>query len=181
MGEGAGGVSWPLCQGINCGIANTMDDPDNPGQPIPANHQWISGEPGDNDLLDDENGIQTNGFFSTNDQLNKNPVTDAFMNIQNDRRTDQRECSNFAVVRHRVSNVRSDHPGGGNFLFADGAVRFISQYIMKVTEDGYLQPPGALTQDEAIRTGALMPSGARCIGTYEALSTIAGGESIGEY
>jgi len=30
---------------------------------------------------------------------------------------------------HATSNFRSDHPGGGNFLFADGAVRFIQDGI----------------------------------------------------
>ncbi|MEX0613686.1 MAG: DUF1559 domain-containing protein [Pirellulales bacterium] len=34
---------------------------------------------------------------------------------------------------HHASNFRSDHPGGGQFLFADGAVHFLTESIDMTT------------------------------------------------
>jgi prepilin-type N-terminal cleavage/methylation domain-containing protein/prepilin-type processing-associated H-X9-DG protein len=177
MGEGAGGVSWPLCHGIRCTTADTLEDPDNLGSPFPANHTWISADPGDSDQLA-AGFLKTNGVFTTVDPLNKNPVTDSFYNLGqvsfDDRKAKSRECSNFAVTRHHSSNARSDHPLGGNFLLADGSVRFVSSNIGKIWTEGITPAYKDADPDVAIRTGVKKA-------TYEALSTIAGGESVGDY
>jgi prepilin-type processing-associated H-X9-DG protein len=35
--------------------------------------------------------------------------------------------------RHSTANFRSDHPGGGQFLFADGSARYIADSIDMAT------------------------------------------------
>ena len=66
---------------------------------------------------------------STRDPLNKNPVTDSYIDA-----TQPTNClSSVNGGPHNMSNFRSDHASGSHFLFADGAVRYVSDKIDRPT------------------------------------------------
>ncbi len=114
MGEGATGSPWVLCHGAGCTIPTA----------IPAEQAWLVG--GVTTTLTASNGILATSIFGcTVDPLNKNPVTDASIDVPT--ATDCR--SSFNGGRHSTSNFRSSHLGGGNFLFGDGSVRFVGENI----------------------------------------------------
>jgi len=144
MGEATGGDAWPLCHGVGCGVNDVTAFTAPGGLPFPANVGWVDPDPGVADAIPD-GLIKSSQWACTAEKLNKNPVTDTFYNAdyQHPTQTD-RDCS--PTGGHNTSNFRSDHPGGGQFLLADGSVRFIS--------------------DEVLLT------------SYQAASTIAGGETV---
>ncbi len=119
MGEGAGGQRWPLCRGPGC----TQVYSGIQGRCV-ASNPWIA--PSTGALITLPNGLITAGIWgSTIDPLNKNPVTDSFVDL-----TQIANCaSSLNGGPHSMSNFRSDHAGGALFLFGDGAVRFLSESI----------------------------------------------------
>lgn len=121
MGEGATGREWVVCHGTGC---TTPTD-------VPAEQAWIIG--GMNPRFNAENGLPAASIFGcTMDPLNKNPVTDSAIDIPT-----AHDCTSSANGgRHSTSNFRSSHIGGGNFLFADGSVQFISENIDMLTYQG---------------------------------------------
>ncbi|MEX0678435.1 MAG: DUF1559 domain-containing protein [Pirellulales bacterium] len=151
MGEGAGGVGWPISKSFN-----SKGDPKDPnrwknlgpdGRGLLRNAQmaWIVAEPSF-DLLLPAKVVGATVTACTLEPMNKNPVSPAFA----DRKKlagSMGGCNQSLPVSlpgrplpcykpgisscgHHVSNnFRSDHPGGCNFLFADGSAHFLSEDI----------------------------------------------------
>jgi prepilin-type N-terminal cleavage/methylation domain-containing protein/prepilin-type processing-associated H-X9-DG protein len=202
MGEAAGGDAWPLClgnpnTGLRASLAVGQPDATAPnnlgallngtcqegdqnlytnvdtGLPWNASTGWADPQPGETDAITPTNtdcndntipssALKSHIFGCTLEPLNKNPVTHAFYDWDGATDAPGRNCG--AATQHATSNFRSDHPGGGQFLLADGSVRMINEFI--VSAYSYRDIDGGLQYR---------------VGTYEALSTIAGGETVGDY
>jgi prepilin-type N-terminal cleavage/methylation domain-containing protein/prepilin-type processing-associated H-X9-DG protein len=117
MGEGAGG--WPLCRGAGCTTAYT-----GPAGSVPATNAWIVGAAGS--PMTESLGFITGGIWgSTVEPPNKRPVTDTYASIAG-----LADCTcSLKGGPHSTANFRSDHPGGIQFVFADGSARFLAQTI----------------------------------------------------
>jgi prepilin-type N-terminal cleavage/methylation domain-containing protein/prepilin-type processing-associated H-X9-DG protein len=119
MGEGAGGPAWPICHGVGCQTPPILST-----GPPPAANPWPIGAA-------DSAGFEAAGLYFTGtwactiEPMNKRPVTDTFLDIAaiNDCRSSDQGGT------HNTANFRSDHPGGVQFLFADGSVHFIAETI----------------------------------------------------
>ena len=119
MGEGAGGSQWLLCRGVGCNTAFSG------GLGVQAaTGAWPLGAVGSDGFS--SLGFLTGGLWgSTIEPPNKRPVTDSWIDIpaMNDCRPSHQGGT------HSTANFRSDHPGGVNFLWADGSVRFLSENV----------------------------------------------------
>ena len=115
MGEAAGGEHWPACLGIECKEPTDSI--------IETNFPWVIGGIPEDIMLPE---IVTSSIYgSTVEKLNKWPVTSTLLISSS-----QDDCrSSFSGGPHTMSNFRSDHPGGGNFLHCDGSVSMIVEDI----------------------------------------------------
>ena len=114
MGEAAGGEAWPVCHGIGCTTPN--------GARQDASYPWVIGN-----LMPDVflPIVMTSNYGSTVEPMNKRPVTNTMLAVAS-----LDDCrSSLAGGPHLTSNFRSDHTGGGQFLFCDGSVRFLSEAV----------------------------------------------------
>ncbi len=122
VGEGTGGSKWTVCTGIGCTT---------PATPGVAYQGWIQANFNTKYVANAFGAAMprsTSIFGSTIERQNKNPVTESLYGDLNS--ADDNNCNdslNGGVST--TSNFRSDHVGGGNFLFGDGAVRFLSENI----------------------------------------------------
>ncbi|MEQ9379435.1 MAG: DUF1559 domain-containing protein, partial [Pirellulales bacterium] len=149
IGEGAGGEHWALASCPDRGADPNCEQPYPyvPGTPFTdkpyfARQYWI-GAGNTKQVQDAAQFYMTGVFACTRDPLNKNPVThfiydgdadtkDCRGSIPYPNRNDEATLYN-PDHSHRVPNFRSDHPGGGNFLYVDGHVEFKTDSIDTAT------------------------------------------------
>lgn len=137
VGDSSGGPKWSVCHRSSSGTPCTNADlaPNPLGEVPTAGMGWIIGEPSSTAFFS-VLGPKTGLYGCTIEPMNKFPVTDTFLDIgqYSSDTIKLRNSSNYCHAsfdggKHAVSNYRSDHPGGCNFLMADGAVTFISESI----------------------------------------------------
>jgi prepilin-type processing-associated H-X9-DG protein len=94
------------------------------GDVLPAGIGWLIGEPNTTPFF--SQGLVASSIFAcTVEPLNKRPVTDTFFSVVH-----VLNCkSSLDGGPHSTSNFRSDHAGGGNFLYGDGSVQFVEEGI----------------------------------------------------
>lgn len=130
-GEGAGGQHWPLCANPGCTQPNEgLPDPlpHLRAEPYFARQWWIGA--GNAKMLQSMLMLSTSGHLGcTIERLNKSPVTQFLFDETAPPTNCNGSLTRGAANTHRVSGFRSDHPGGGNFLFADGSLHFIQEDI----------------------------------------------------
>jgi prepilin-type N-terminal cleavage/methylation domain-containing protein/prepilin-type processing-associated H-X9-DG protein len=160
MGEGAGGPNWPVAYIVDPSAGGSMwhGVPDAPerwrergtdayGKLRDATMLWIDAEPAFRPL-DSIHLLYTAVAACTAEPINKRPVTSSFahvaylgdcskslpgapgtpINPQTCPKVNGGTCG-----YHITANFRSDHPGGCNFLFADGSVHFLEENIDMLT------------------------------------------------
>ena len=169
MGEGAQGPLWKM-------TPNPWTPPEQTGAlpaQLPATssygemfatNAWAAGQPNIPTLT-------SQGFYvttiagCTRDPLNRQFVTHSMVDENNPAHfTQLGQCySTINGGTDRTSGFRSDHRGGGNFLFADSSVHFVQDTIeFRLPTAGTSTVPG-------------LPS-TQLAGVYQALSTTAGQE-----
>lgn len=139
FGEASSG--YPMGTRIDCDEQVTSD-------PKTSFHAWLIGAVTPSNFY--SGGLRyVGGYGSTVEKLNKWLATDSFQDLAGVRDT----RASWEGGPHWASNFRSEHPGGANFGFCDGSVRFLSESI------DFNRDPNAK-------------------GAYQALSTARGGEII---
>jgi prepilin-type N-terminal cleavage/methylation domain-containing protein/prepilin-type processing-associated H-X9-DG protein len=113
MGEAAGGEQWTVCTRPGCTAAEGRSRADVP---------WMVGNLSTADIA--AAGYPFTGIYGTTiEPLNKRPVTSTL--VDNAGIFDCRSSADGGS--HATSNFRSDHSGGGMFLYCDGSVGMIAE------------------------------------------------------
>lgn len=130
VGDASGDPRWRVCHGRGCTTADLKAETGTGEMPY-AWFPWIAGQPNSTQYYGGGKFTVTSLFAGTVEPMNKYPVTDSYLD------TSQYYSKNLTVGcadsdsggKHSISNYRSDHAGGCNFLSADGAVAFVSESI----------------------------------------------------
>ncbi len=135
IGDASGDDRWKLCHLAECTEADLAPGP---GGELPhASIGWIIGEPNSTSFFA-ALGPKGSTYGSTVEPMNKYPATDTFLHLVQyfmdikgfrDSAPNHYCKPSYEGGSHAVSNYRSDHPGGCNFLMADGSVRFFNETI----------------------------------------------------
>jgi prepilin-type N-terminal cleavage/methylation domain-containing protein/prepilin-type processing-associated H-X9-DG protein len=187
MGEGAQSAQWSVVKQRYKPLPN--------GLVLPPAWCWVAGEPNSNLVQAAAgSGFVTGGFLGvTNVPMNQNPVTQEYANAGalsvaaiGTYPASPVACNssvNQLNAGHLMCGFRSSHTGGANFLMADGSVKFLPASIDSTT---YIAPPNSTTTQPGQLAFQLTfgsyPSFTQstvpgAVGTYQALSTRAGGEA----
>jgi prepilin-type processing-associated H-X9-DG protein/prepilin-type N-terminal cleavage/methylation domain-containing protein len=135
MGDASGDPKWKVCHLSNCKASDLVPDP--LGEIPTALIGWIIGEPNSTAFYGDL-GPKSSIYACTVEPMNKFPVTDTFLDfgqyIADYSAFRNAGASHYCKPsyeggKHAASNFRSDHPGGCNFLMADGSVTFLAEDI----------------------------------------------------
>ena len=137
IGEGATGGDWRVSEGQG----STGPPANNAfGGEVVAFQAWIIPQPNSTTFKGAGLSARTSIFATTNDLMNKNPVTESLI----DDGGFNGAVGGTVSDGDCTSNFRSNHPSGCNFGLGDGSVQFVA------------------TPDQV---------------TYEAMSTVNGGET----
>lgn len=140
MGDCSGDPRWKVCHGAKCSEQDLIPIPGGGELPTAA-MGWIIGEPNSRQFYATL-GARSGSYGCTVEPMNKSPVTDTFIDFTRfgidanefKKGAPGHYCkASFEGGTHSASNYRSDHPGGCNFLFADGSVRFLVEGIDMAT------------------------------------------------
>lgn len=134
MGDSSGDPRWNLCHMAGCRRADLVPDP--LGVLPLASIGWIVSEPNSTSFFR-VLGPKSSIYGNTVEPMNKYPVTDTFIDfpqyigdIAAQRTNPDHYCkASYEGGKHSAANFHSDHPGGCNFLMADGSVTFLNEGI----------------------------------------------------
>lgn len=138
MGDASGDPLWKVCHGRGCTAQDVK--PNGAGEIPYAWFPWIAGQPNSTQYYNGGSFVVTCLFAATVEPMNKNPVTDSYIEYGNYiSRNLKVACAatdptvTGSTGSNSVSNFRSNHPGGCNFLMADGSVAFVNESIDLLT------------------------------------------------
>ncbi len=123
FGEGTAGDRWPIA--VRGSIGRTALDATG-GRPVPANNFWCWPFLNTVDEQDRTRIVATSIFGTTATPLNKRPVAETLVDTN---KLDDCGIDSSNRTVSSMSGFRSDHSGGGFFLFADGSTHFVSQDV----------------------------------------------------